>query len=168
MSDNVFSLSLFKQNQNVLIMKNLAGIVLLGLIMSSCSLFQKPSMTQEQIDALVAQNQALKSQAAGCSELEDQLALSRMQMDEAMLKLAACEESAYSKVHIIVGAFKNSAYADEYSAEMKNNGYVGKIMAGPYQFNLVTAGSYESIQAALNELGNIRANVIEDAWIYIE
>ena len=51
---------------------------------------------------------------------------------------------------------------------MKNNGYVGKIMAGPYQFNLVTAGSYESIQAALNELGNIRANVIEDAWIYIE
>ena len=125
-------------------------------------------MTQEQIDALVAQNQALKSQAAGCTELEDQLALTRMQMDEAMLKLAACEESTHSKVHIIVGAFKNSTYADEYSAEIKSNGYDGKIMAGPYQFNLVTSSSYESIQAAINALGNIRENVIEEAWIYIE
>ena len=149
-------------------MKKLVGIVLLGLMVSSCSLFQKPSMTQEQIDALVAQNQALKSQAAGCTELEDQLALTRMQLDEAMLKLAACEEATLSKVHIIVGAFKNSTYADEYAAEMKENGYDGKILAGPYQFNLVTSGSYESIQAALNELGNIRENVIEDAWLYIE
>ena len=149
-------------------MKKLVGIVLLGLLVSSCSLFDKASLTQEQIDALVAQNQALKTQAASCTELEDQLALSRMQMDEAMLKLAACETAAHSKVHIIVGAFKNSAYADEYSAEMKTNGYDGKIMAGPYQFNLVSSGSYESIQAAINELDNIRENVIEDAWIYIE
>lgn len=149
-------------------MKKLVGIVMLGLIVSSCSLFQKPSMTQEQIDALVAQNQALKTQAAGCAELEDQLALTRMQMDEAMLKLAACEEAAQSRVHIIVGAFKNSSYADEYSAEVKGQGYEGNIMPGPYQFNLVTSGSYESIQAALNDLYTIRENVHEDAWIYIE
>ena len=149
-------------------MKNLVSIVLLGLIVSSCSLFQKPSMTQEQIDALVAQNQALKTQAASCSELEDQLALTRMQMDEAMVKLAACEDATHSKVHIIVGAFKNSSYANEYSAEMKKQGYDGKIIPGPYQFNLVSAGSYESIQAALNVLGSTRENVIEDAWIYIE
>ena len=167
-SDIGFSLSLFRQNQYALVMKKLVGIILLGILVSSCSLFQKPSMTQEQIDALVAQNQALKSQAADCTELEDQLALTRMQMDEAMLKLAACEEAAHSKVHIIVGAFKNSAFADEYSAELKNSGYDGKIMPGPYQFNLVSSGSYESIQAALNELETIRENVIEDAWIYIE
>ena len=112
-------------------MKNLVGIALLALITSSCTLFQKPSMTQEQIDAMVAENQALKAQAAGCQDLEDQLALTRMQVDEAMLKLAACEEAAMSKVHIIVGAFKNATYADEYSAEMKQSGYEGRIIAGP-------------------------------------
>ena len=149
-------------------MKNLVGIGLLALIVSSCSLFQKPSMTQEQIDAMVAENQALKSQSSGCKELEDQLALTRMQVDEAMLKLADCEEASKSKVHIIVGAFKTSSYADEYSAEMKGRGYDGRIMAGPYSFNLVTASSYESIRAALNALGDIRDNVIETAWIYIE
>ena len=51
---------------------------------------------------------------------------------------------------------------------MKTSGYDGKILAGPYNFNLVTTGSYESIQAALNDLGNIRENVIFTAWLYIE
>ena len=149
-------------------MKNLIGIGLLALMVSSCSLFQKPSMTQEQIDAMVAENQALKCQATASKDMEDQLALARMQVDEAMLKLANCEEAAKSKVHIIVGAFKTSSYADEYSAEMKNQGYDGNILAGPYSFNLVTSGSYESIKAALNSLVNVRESVIETAWIYIE
>ena len=148
-------------------MKNLIGIILLGLIVSSCSLFQKPSMTQEQIDALVAENEALKAKTDSSKDLADQLALARMQADEAMLKLADCE-SGTSKVHIIVGAFKNSSYANEYSAEMKEAGYAGKIIAGPYSFNLVTSGSYESVKASLQDLGNVRDNVIETAWIYIE
>jgi hypothetical protein len=90
-----------------------------------------------------------------------------MQADEAMLKLADCD-GGNSKVHIIVGAFKNSSYANDYSAEMKEQGYAGKIIAGPYSFNLVTSGSYESIKASLQDLYSVRENVIETAWIYIE
>jgi cell division protein FtsN len=149
-------------------MKKLAGIGLLALLVSSCSLFQKPSMTQEQIDAMVAENQALKAQVSEAKELEDQLAMARMQVDEAMLKLAACEEATKGNFHIIVGAFKTSSYADEYSTAIQNQGYDGKILAGPYNFNLVTSGSYESLQAALNDLGSARSEVIETAWIYIE
>jgi cell division protein FtsN len=156
------------KNQNSKVMKNLVGIILLMLLVSSCSLFQKPSMTQEQIDAMMAENQALKSQVSNSKDSEDKLAMTRMQLDEAMLKLAACEEAAKSKVHIIVGAFKTSSYAEEYSAAMKNQGYDGKILAGPYNFNLVTASSHESVRAALNALGPVRANLIETAWIYIE
>lgn len=149
-------------------MKNLVGFVLIALLVSSCSLFQKPSMSQEQIDAMVAENSALKSQATKSKDLEDKLAMARMQLDEAMLKLSACEEDAKSKVHIIAGAFKNSSYAEEYSATMKGQGYDGKIIAGPYSFQLVTASSHESINAALNALGPVRESVIETAWIYIE
>jgi len=148
-------------------MKNLTGILLFALAFALVSC-EKTSMTQEQIDAMEAENQALKAQANKAKELEDQLALTRMQVDEAMLKLAACEEAAKSKVHIIVGAFKTSSFADEYSAEIKNKGYDGTIIAGPYQFNLVTASSHESIQAALNALGPIREGLIETAWIYLE
>jgi len=148
-------------------MKNLIGIILLGLIVSSCSLFQKPSMTQEQIDEMVTENDALKTQVESSKDLADQLALARLQADEAMLKLADCE-GGNSKVHIIVGAFKNSSYANEYSAEMKEQGYAGRIIAGPYNFNLVTSGSYESIKASLQDLTSVRDNVIETAWIYIE
>ena len=148
-------------------MKNLIGIILLGMIVSSCSIFQKPSMTQDQIDEMLAENEALKAQVDSNKDLEDQLALARMQADDAMLKLSDCQEGN-SKVHIIVGAFKNSTYADDYSADMKNQGYAGKVIAGPYSFNLVTSGSYESVRAAMNELSTIRANVIETAWIYME
>ena len=148
-------------------MKNLIGIILLGFIVSSCSLFQKPSMTQEEIDEMVAENDALKTQVESNKDLADQLAMARMQADEAMLKLADCEDGS-SKVHIIVGAFKNSSYADDYSALMKTKGYTGKIIAGPYSFNLVNSGSYASIKAALNDLGSVRDDVIETAWIYIE
>lgn len=150
------------------IMKKLAGFVLIGMVVTSCSLFQKPSMTKEEIDAMKAENQALKSQVAGAKELEDQLALTRMQVDEAMLKLANCEEAAKSKVHIIVGAFKRSSNADEYAKKIQGDGYDGKILAGPYSFNLVTAGSYESINAALNSLPDVRSSVVETAWLYIE
>lgn len=148
-------------------MKNLIGIILLGLIVSSCSLFQKPSMTQEQIDEMLAENEALKAKVNETKDLTDQLALARMQADEAMLKLADCESGA-SKVHIIVGAFKNSANADEYSATMKDQGYDGKIIAGPYSFSLVTSGSYESVKASLQDLNGVRSDVIETAWIFIE
>lgn len=148
-------------------MKNLIGILLLGMIVSSCSLFQKPSMTQEQIDEMVAENDALKTQVQSNKDMADQLALARMQADEAMLKLADCE-GGNSKVHIIVGAFKNSDFANEYSAEMKQQGYAGRIIAGPYNFNLVTSGSYESIKASLQDLNSVRGDVIETAWIYIE
>ncbi|MEN8155740.1 MAG: hypothetical protein ABFS10_02225 [Bacteroidota bacterium] len=149
-------------------MKNLIGILFLSLIVSSCSLFQKPTMSQEQIDAMVAENAALKAQSSESGDMEDQLALVRMQLDEAMIKLAACEDGAKSKVHIIVGAFKTSSYADDYSAEMIGQGYGGKIIAGPYNFNLVTASSHESVRSAINALGPIRSEVIETAWIYIE
>jgi len=149
-------------------MRNVLGIGLLALLATSCSLFQKPSMSQEQIDAVVAENQALKAQLEDTKDLEDQLALARMQVDEAMLKLADCEEASKGRYHIIVGAFKTASYADDYSAAIRDQGYDGKILAGPYNFNLVTSGSYESLRAALNDLDGIRGNVIEDAWIYIE
>jgi hypothetical protein len=149
-------------------MKNLIGIILLGLIVSSCSLFQKSSMSQDEIDVMVAENEALTTKVTASKDLEDQLAMARMQADEAMLKLAACEDASTSKVHIIVGAFKNSSYADEYSAEIKTQGYDGRILAGPYSFNLVTSSSHESIKSALNALGNVREAVIETAWIYLE
>ncbi len=149
-------------------MKKVVGLLLMALVVSSCGLFQKPSMSQEQIDAMVAENQALKNQISNSKDLEDQLALARMQLDDALLKLSACEESAKSRVHIIVGAFKNNSYAEEYSATIKEMGLDGTIMSGPYSFNLVSASSHESLQAALNNLESIRQSVIETAWIYLE
>jgi hypothetical protein len=125
-------------------------------------------MTQDEIDALLAENEALKTKVEASQDLEDRLALAQSQADEAMLKLSACEDASTAKVHIIVGAFKNSSYANEYSADMKNQGYDGRILAGPYNFNLVTSSSHETVKSALNALFKVRDAVIETAWLYIE
>jgi hypothetical protein len=117
---------------------------------------------------LLAENEALKTKVEASRDLEDWLALAQSQADEAMLQLSACKDASSSKVHIIVGAFKNSSYADEYSADMKGKGYDGKIIAGPYNFNLVTSSSHETVKSALNALFKVRDAVIETAWIYIE
>lgn len=124
-------------------------------------------MTQEEIDQMVAENNDLKAQVETNKDLADQLAMARMQADEALLKLAECENSS-SNVHIIVGAFKNPDNADDFSALMKDQGYTGTILAGPYRFSLVSTGSYVSIKAALRDLSEIRSTVIETAWVYIE
>ncbi|PID92634.1 MAG: hypothetical protein CSA96_02155 [Bacteroidetes bacterium] len=138
------------------------------LLATSCSLFQKPSMSQKEIDTLVAENQALRKQLEAANELEDQLALSRMQLDEAMLKLSACEEAGSTGIHIIVGAFKIPENANAFANEVKARGMDGRILSGPYQFKLVTAGSFESVQSAFSSLMEIRENSIDKAWIYIE
>ena len=83
------------------------------------------------------------------------------------MKLIDCEEASKSRYHIIVGSFKTASYADEYSAQVKGEGYDGKILNGPYGFSLVTANSHETLRSALNVLYEIRENVF-DAWIYIE
>jgi hypothetical protein len=124
-------------------------------------------MTQEEFDQMVAENNDLKAQVEINKDLADQLAMARMQADEALLKLAECENSS-SNVHIIVGAFKNPNNADDFSVIMKDQGYTGTILAGPYSFSLVCSGSYVSIKAALGDLSNIRSSVIETAWVYIE
>ena len=149
-------------------MKHLTLLLILSISISSCSLFQKPSMSQEEIDAMVAENEKLKEEAEKNKDLADQLAMARMQADEALLKLADCENSSSGKVHIIVGAFKNQNNADNYSARMKELGHAGKILDGPYNFHLVTASSHESIKASLNALSPIRESVVATAWIYIE
>ena len=55
-------------------MKNLVWIFILAIVTSSCSLFQKPSMSQEEIDAMTARNQSLEQQLAECETMESQLA----------------------------------------------------------------------------------------------
>jgi hypothetical protein len=148
-------------------MKNVILIILLAIATSSCNLFQKPSMNQEEIDAMVAKNQSLENQLQECENLESQLASANAQIQQLSSELSALQEATKGKFQVIVGAFKVPSNAEDYSRTIVNMGYEGKIVAGPFGFDLVTFSSHETLMEALRSLDDARINVIETAWIYI-
>lgn len=148
-------------------MRKVLWILVLAIGTSSCGLFQKSSMTQEQIDAMVAKNQSLERQVAECNKSANELAAANAEIQSLRAELTALEEATKGKYQVIVGAFKVPSNATAYSATMKSAGYEGKIVPGPFGFDLVTYSSHEYLQESLRALDEAYVNVIETAWIYI-
>lgn len=148
-------------------MRKLLWIFVLAIATTSCGLFQKSAVSQEQFDALTAKNQSLERQIADCNKASNELAAANAQINSLRAELTALQEATRGKFQVIIGAFKIPANANAYSATVKNLGYEGKIVPGPFSFDLVTYSSHESLQESLRALDEARINVIETAWIYI-
>ncbi len=71
-----------------------------------------------------------------------------------------------NEYYIIVGSFKNQAYAQSYSDKVKSMGHEGRIIQGPGDFQLVTYGTFNSLKNSLPALNNARTGVATEAWIY--
>jgi len=125
-------------------------------------------MTQQEIDALVAKNQSLERQIADQQNLKDQLSAANTEIQLLRTELTELQEACKGRFLVIVGAFKVPSNASDYSQTIKGAGYEGKIVPGPFGFDLVTYSTHESLPEALRSLNNARINVIESAWVYIK
>ena len=74
--------------------------------------------------------------------------------------------AATGKYYLIVGSFKTSSYASNWSVKISNMGYPAEIVKVSY-WNLVSAGSSTNLRSALNELSSIRSDVTGNAWIFV-
>lgn len=150
-------------------MKKIAILLMVALVAGSCSLFQKPSMSQEEIDAMVAQNVRLQEDLANA---EHEASTQKMRADQCAQLLAemqkAEEEKAKGKFHVVAGSFKTLSYAEEYSKHVKETGGTGAIVPGPSDFSLVASGSYATLREAVNAMEEARMNISSDAWVYME
>jgi cell division protein FtsN len=148
-------------------MKKLLFLLLAIFTISSCSLFEKPSMTQEQIDELITQK----------ANVEEELANTKQELDLLRIKAEECaqlleeqtkEVKLTGKYFVIAGSFKNSSYAENYSEKIKKLGGAGNIIQGPYNFNLVVYSAHPTLAEAANSMYVARTNISEEAWIYME
>jgi hypothetical protein len=148
-------------------MKKAAIVLLTMIFISSCSLFEKPSMTQEEIDALVNQKAGVEEELAN---LQQQYDLLKIKADECarMLEEQTKVEEVKGNFLVIAGSFKNMDYANEFSVKIKQMGGAGNIVSGPYNFNLVVYSSHTSLSEAANSMYLARTNVSEDAWVYMQ
>ncbi|MFZ5942269.1 MAG: SPOR domain-containing protein [Bacteroidota bacterium] len=151
-------------------MKNLALLVVLALLVSSCNLFKKPSMSQKEIDALITEKQNLEKQLQENNAMyEQQISDIQKNSEQKIADLQKqVEKCGTGKYHVIVGSFKTPAYADEYAAKIRTLGYDGEVLTGKYSFKLVTSSSHESLKSALAAMQKARESVSAKAWVYIE
>lgn len=148
-------------------MKKYAILLFVIFSFSSCSLFEKPSMTQEQIDVLITQKAAVEEELANVKQERDLLRLKAEECSQ-MLEQKTEEVKLTGKYFVIAGSFKNNNYAEEYSSKVKQMGGAGNIVPGPYNFNLVVYSSHSTLSEAAKSMYVARTNISEDAWIYME
>ena len=152
-------------------MKKLVLSAIVIALLGSCSLFDKPGMTQEEIDALIAEKQELEKELQeNKAQYEQELMQMKQQMEEAK-KLAEEEQQPHAKkgtgkYYVIVGSFKTPAYAEDYAEKMRLMGSDGDIIQGPSNFRLVTHSSHNSLRAAANAMEQARVNISSEAWVY--
>jgi len=148
-------------------MKKLAVLFIAVIGLSSCSLFQKPSMTQEQIDALINEKARIEEQLINMTQKYELEKIKVAECAEAMAAEAA-PAKAEGKYSVVVGSFKEDANANEYAEKVKQLGGSGAIIYGPSNFKFVVYSSHASLGDAAVQMELARTNVASLAWIWME
>lgn len=129
----------------------------------------KSSMSQEEVDAVIAQNDQLQKQ------IKEDAAAYQRELDalraEYEQKIAAYENAnpkpPAKGFYVVVGSFKDQKLADAYAAKIKTAGFEGAIIDGPGEFKLITYSTHPSLKEALSALKNARTSVAT-SWIYFK
>ena len=161
---------------NQMIMKRTIVYILAVSIISfsSCKKINqwlgKSAMSQEEVDALVAQNDQLQKQVKeDAAAYERELDALRAEYEQ---KLAEYEKSnpkaPVAGFYVVVGSFKSQKYAEDYATKIKTLGYEGNIVEGPSDFKLVTFSTHGALKEALTALKVARTDVVATSWIYFK
>lgn len=152
------------------------GLAIL-IIGTSCKkinqMFSHSSMTEEEITALIQENEKLKNELNNCAEnYEAEKANMRSDYEKQLLalqeKISTGKAKEYNVYYVVVGSFKNMKYAEDYAGKIKAMGYEGKIVDGPNNFNLVTYGTYKTLKSSLEPMRKARSTVASEAWVYFK
>jgi len=155
--------------------KTIVFILAVSLIsFSSCKQinkwFGKTSMSQEEIDQLVAQNNQLQKQVKeDAAAYERELEALRAEYAQKLAEYESSNQKAkVTGFYVIVGSFKNQKFAEEYASKIKSMGHEGNIIDGPSNFKLVTSATHSGLKEALPDLKTARSILASKAWIYFK
>ncbi len=160
-------------------MKRALFLSLLALMVSfsSCKdgggIFGKSKEKDARIANLERENQALRNELSNIeeehnAEITDIRSDYEQKLADLQKQIEAGTMQEYDAYYVIIGSFKNSQYAKDYSQKAKEMGYEGKIIPGPNNFNLVTYGTYNTLKSAIGPMRQAKENVSIEAWIYFK
>ncbi len=152
----------------------ISGLALL-MVLSSCKdgtgIFNRSGEKAKTIERLEKENQALRRELEQIDETHEEDITNirsdyEQKLAELQKKIEAGTIAEYDAYYVIVGSFKNMKYAEDYAKKIREMGYEGKIIPGPYNFNLVTSGTYQKLNTSVMNMKEAREKIASEAWVY--
>ncbi|MFW5820771.1 MAG: SPOR domain-containing protein [Bacteroidota bacterium] len=153
----------------------LISLLAMAIVLSSCkdgtNIFKGSKEKNQKIERLEKENQALRRELEQIEEThQDDITNIREDYEQTLAELQKKIEQGtvaeYDAYYVVVGSFKNEKYARSYSEKIKQMGHEGKIVPGPDNFNLVTSGTYDRLNIALNKMKEAREKIASKSWVY--
>ena len=146
----------------------------LVLTISSCDFFQSKNLFSDDEDSLMLYEKKQDSLmfVDSIEKLQNQLTTIRHKhrnmLDSIKSSNAGEPTKTGYKFHIIVGSFRTQEYLNSYNQYIQEKGFKTNILKNDYGFRLISVESTNSWKSAVSTLENIRDDIEETAWIYIE
>ena len=143
-------------------------------IISSCDFFQSKNLFSDDEDSLMLYEKRQDSLmfVDSIEKLQNQLSSIRQKHQQMLDSMKSTQAGKTSKsdykFHIIVGGFRTQEYLNSYNQYIQEKGFKTSILQNEYGFKLISVESTNSWNSAVSTLEDIRDDVEETAWVYIE
>ncbi len=154
-------------------MQKLIIIVLtLTLVTSGCDFVKRVNPFARKVDTMEIYQQRQDSiRRAELLRRQQEEARREQARADSIRKAREAEEELLKSVgryHLIVGAFKTPAYAEDFHQKMLAQGNDSRIIMSANNFHLVTIRSLDNYNTAVREWREIRSQGEHLVWLYIK
>ncbi len=154
-------------------MQKLIIIVLtLMLVIGGCDFVKRVNPFAKKVDTMEIYQQRQDSiRRAELLRRQQEEARREQARADSLMKVREAEEElmkAAGRYHLIVGAFKTPAYAEDFHKKMLAQGHDSRIIMSANNFHLVTIKSLDNYRTAVREWRDIRGQGEHLVWLYIK
>ncbi|MFO7923578.1 MAG: hypothetical protein R6U58_07785 [Bacteroidales bacterium] len=146
-------------------------VITITLLISGCDFVKKVNPFAKKVDTmeLYQQRQDSIRRAELLRRQQEEARREQARADSiSKAREAEAERLRALRYHLIVGAFKTPAYADEFHKKMLAQGHDSRIIMSENNFHLVTIKSLDNYRVAVNEWKDIRNQGEHLVWLYIK
>jgi hypothetical protein len=146
-------------------MKNILILLFLSLFLGyGCKYFKKSK--PREVDTIMADTlaSAVNDSAAYYSGAKDDK--TDAVASTALQGTSARKSAIQGRYYMIVGCFTIQRNADSYATKLRTMGYEAQIIQGRDNFQMVSAKSYDNLQAGIADIDKFRNELTPNAWVF--
>ena len=151
-------------------MKKAIVILLVSiLIVPGCKFFKEKFSKKEKKDeyAVNLEKKVEEGEKKHQAELEKLKKQSEAEIERLKLQLDEAKTKS-QRYKVVVGGFKVPGNAERFAGRLRNQGFEPEIVRSHNGFDLVSIYSYGSLREALGKMRDVRHNLDDEAWVYIQ